>query len=258
MPQTSSHDSPLHVGGGADPAGRRIGGWQLVTAVLELSAFLAVAASLIVFAQGAATPLVIRAAGAVLIVGAVGYGASRLFRPPRSVVAAVLAVLGAGLGIALILQPVQRLDTLGQLAGAALAARGVWFGVQALWSEGARWRRLAFGVAFVVAGAALVLLSEQLLTVALWIAVGVATVHQFVRTGVRIGITEIADAGGQKPLLQAWIQGKGRRTQDRDEVYEQIFFDGPTAVARTTRFGLMMLFAWSSQLWACSPTPLLS
>lgn len=210
--------------------------------VLDLEALtgVLVAASMVVLAISSSDPW-LRVGGGGLLLGCSVYAVAT-FRRPRLRGRVAFGVLGTATGAALLARPDETLDVAALLIGIAFVGLGLWFIVRNVEHGGGLRRVLTVGAVLVPVGLALVVLADGALTLSLWLGAALITAHESVRLGVRLGFTHVPEPAG-RPLLVAWVAGKGPRPDAAQRVSEQLFFETSTAVARTARFGLLMLFA---------------
>ncbi|MGB3737505.1 MAG: DUF389 domain-containing protein [Ilumatobacter sp.] len=216
---------------------------RLLLAAVQVGLAIAVIVAVVVSPDGVSA-LVARLAGIALVVGGVRALLREVGRPatsrPRLVGDASAVLVGAFL----VVDPDRWLTSVGRVVGALMVIVGVAMSGSALRSRpvsGALVRRGSFGV---VVGLLLAAFNDVIFEQIAIVGMAAAAATTMLRLGIRAGFVEL-DPGDEsrRPVLVRWIDQKSKTPQRREDIYEQVFFEGERAPSRLGRFYLMMLFA---------------
>lgn len=219
-------------------------GWsrrELTLVALQFAAVVAIAIGLIVLSTHDAE-LFDRVLGLVLVLG-LGFTMAGHFQgPDRNWGLGLASAVGAVAGVGLMINPNRWLGGITLLAGAGLALAGVVSAVRSKYSSGRTKDELAQAGLLFVAGGALILLPDSVVTLVIVALACLVVTQVLISAGVRLRLTALAADEGQGVLLR-WLATRGATAERRRLVYEQTFFEGRFAMARTGRYCLMMFFA---------------
>ena len=184
--------------------------------------------------------------GVILIAWAVGGIQEAIRSETRSIFGFLRVVFLAFAGASLLLFEDFTGETLGRLVGVGLITAGIVTAVRAFRRSepGERFEPLLGSTFYVAIGGALVVSPLSILGLAIivlsiyWFVTGLITVV----TNIRLDDRQIAPSHTWQMLLE-WVQGRPNTADDRQQLYEKIFFEGGEQVRRLSRFFILMGFA---------------
>jgi uncharacterized hydrophobic protein (TIGR00271 family) len=184
--------------------------------------------------------------GIIFVAWAVG-GISRIIDPRRRNAASILEVLFLGLGGASLLFFGDFTgEVLGRILGAILVGIGALNAAQAFLAPkgGARFEALLSGALYAALGAALLIAPGPMLGMAVlvlsvyWFLTGVITIATNIRRDHQPGASTAA-----WPMFLEWVQSRPNTADDRQQLYDKIFYEGNEQSRRLSRFFTLMGFA---------------
>ena len=134
-------------------------------------------------------------------------------------------------------------ESLGQVLGAFLLAGGIVTGYRALRSSqpGSRFEPTLGAIFYIALGAALLAAPLSILGLAVlvlsvyWFLTGLVTVV----TNIRLDDRQVEPSNTWQMLLD-WIQGRPNTADDRQQLYEKIFYEGSEQARRLSRYFVLM------------------
>lgn len=157
------------------------------------------------------------------------------------------AALLIGLGAALAFWPAISFEVLTTVAGLALLAMAGRSLVRIFTSTSENPLALVVGAALVRAtvGVGLLVTPARLFVLAFWLAGLYWLFTGVVSLAVNLGATTSDGAESQQvwTRLLAWVQGRQNTADDREELFSTLFYEGPRAGRRLSRFFVLMALA---------------
>jgi len=189
---------------------------------------------------------------AILLAWAVGGLAELRNKEHRSIWAVGRIVLLIAVGAVLILIPEFTSQNLGRLIGIGFLAMAGFAATRAIRNNqrGSRMEPLLSAFFYAVIGLALIAAPKAFLGIAVllasvyWFLMGLMTIL----VNLRLDDRQIEPAGTWQMFLQ-WVQGRPNTVDDRNQLYEKIFYEGEAGPRRLSRFFTLMGFATAIAAW---------
>jgi uncharacterized hydrophobic protein (TIGR00271 family) len=168
----------------------------------------------------------------------------KLQGPNRRWFEGIGAVFGSLIGLAFAVEPERYEVELTRIAGLLLliVAVSLEWRIHGLRAAPAVRRAHGKAILFAITGMSFLVLPTIAFNIAVWLIVVTLGARTVLRATMHLGLVDL-DIDADRPLLLHWLDSKLRTEEDRDVLYDQVYFEGVGAPRKLAGFVLLMVFA---------------
>jgi len=154
------------------------------------------------------------------------------------------AALGSLIGLAFAVEPERYEVQLTRFAGMLMliVAVSLEWRTRGLRAAPAVRRAHTRAILFALIGMSFVVLPTIAFNIAVWLVVVTLGARTVLRATMHLGLVDL-DVDPERPLLLHWLDSKLRTEEDREVLYEQVYYEGVGAPRKLAGFVLLMVFA---------------